>query len=389
MDKKFYKWASLVSIFVLSFIYFYLQIVHLEFSIFTNRDLGRAWGWLNGEFYWPGPEMSGGGNLPGPFFYFLLAPPLFFGNSIYYSLLWYISWMSLTFTLAFYFLMSLCRHKESLFFFPVIMLSLPLKTLHFSFAWNAAFAVFFHILSIFSLYRWRWEGRKIKYIYILALSIGLGIQVHFFISIYLFIFLLLWVFQKDKRFYDLIPFSLIISFLLLPYYLGLYFNIFEVSEYRTHDHDLIYVLYDLFSDTWFRNIKRYFFYFWPTFLIISLLILKSWIMKKKISVTSSTYRLLWLLSIPILISIIVARKKWYICLAPIFLLIICIKILDDLTPSKRRRALFLLFGSLFIYWGSTLAFERTGVGYLVLDNFSRSTWLYSLLIFLFYFLFFS
>jgi hypothetical protein len=49
------------------------------FYAFQSRDLGRALELLNGTPIFYGPEMTGGGNLPGPLYYLLLAPSLWFG----------------------------------------------------------------------------------------------------------------------------------------------------------------------------------------------------------------------------------------------------------------------------------------------------------------------
>ena len=77
---------DLFCIFIFAFLLFHFSVKNaLYLDIFTSRDILRAIGWLEGKPYWPGPEMSAGNNLPGPFFYFLLFPALLFGNNIYAS----------------------------------------------------------------------------------------------------------------------------------------------------------------------------------------------------------------------------------------------------------------------------------------------------------------
>ncbi len=49
------------------------------FYAFQTRDLRRAAELLAGHPIFYGPEMTGGGNLPGPFYYFLLLPSMLFG----------------------------------------------------------------------------------------------------------------------------------------------------------------------------------------------------------------------------------------------------------------------------------------------------------------------
>lgn len=46
------------------------------FYVFQTRDLNRASALLQGHAIFFGPEMTGGGNLPGPLYYYLLALPL-------------------------------------------------------------------------------------------------------------------------------------------------------------------------------------------------------------------------------------------------------------------------------------------------------------------------
>src|SRR4051812_2260841 len=57
-------------------------------TIYQARDIHRAWGLLSGHWIWHGPDLSGGGTAPGPFYYWLLALPLsVFGHSG--SLVWF------------------------------------------------------------------------------------------------------------------------------------------------------------------------------------------------------------------------------------------------------------------------------------------------------------
>ena len=47
----------------------FFTVNELYMDIYIQRDISRALGWLKGDFYWPGPEMSAGSNLPGPFLF--------------------------------------------------------------------------------------------------------------------------------------------------------------------------------------------------------------------------------------------------------------------------------------------------------------------------------
>lgn len=61
----------------------------MYFFVFQERDIHRALELLAGKLIFFGPEMTGGGNLPGPFYYVLLASALFFDPS------WESAWLCL------------------------------------------------------------------------------------------------------------------------------------------------------------------------------------------------------------------------------------------------------------------------------------------------------
>lgn len=49
------------------------------FTIFQERDLERARQMAKGEWIFFGPELSGGGHLPGAFYYYINAIPIWLG----------------------------------------------------------------------------------------------------------------------------------------------------------------------------------------------------------------------------------------------------------------------------------------------------------------------
>jgi hypothetical protein len=59
-------------------VFVYLRPGFYSSNIFIERDLTRAVAWSHWQGELNGPELSGGGRLPGPFLYLLLAFPLFF-----------------------------------------------------------------------------------------------------------------------------------------------------------------------------------------------------------------------------------------------------------------------------------------------------------------------
>ena len=63
--------------FLLRYPGFFIQ--GLVFYIFQDRDISRTQELLSGKMIFFGPELTGGGNLPGPFYYFLLSPAVALG----------------------------------------------------------------------------------------------------------------------------------------------------------------------------------------------------------------------------------------------------------------------------------------------------------------------
>ena len=146
------SWANTLYFFCFSFLLIlYVGEIHLYMDVFSQRDMLRSLGWLKGDFHWPGPEMSQGGALPGPFFYFLLAPPLLFGKNIFIqSFVWRAIWIALSWTAIFRFAeKKIFKHKESLLIFFMFFISCIGSSLFFplTFASNPCFALLFHVLA--------------------------------------------------------------------------------------------------------------------------------------------------------------------------------------------------------------------------------------------------
>ena len=345
---------QIISVFLLTFCFFYLCVEkHLPLDIFTARDILRALGWLEGSPYWPGPDMSAGNHLPGPFFYFLLFPPLLFGGSIYsHSVLWLVSWFALTYTVAFYFTTKIVEHKESrLIFFSVLIAAVgqtifaPLQ-----FAWNSGFSIIFHILALMNIYSWRQSNNSL-YLYILGFVIAFGIQVHFLLCVHIITVLLFMMFNLKKINPLTVCLFLFISFFpFLLYHLFEYFNFFEASSGFYIEH-LRFLKKEMFGEKWIKNIKNVLnlSYIIPLgfYLLLSLwkkIIHRKWLVKK------STIDLFIMVAVPIFIAIPSARMPWYTHFIPVFLILFLTKLCDDLMPVKRNKmaGFFLIYGLLLI-----------------------------------------
>ncbi len=364
--------------FSFSFFIFGLYTGHsIYWDIFTSRDIHRSLGWLEGRPYWPGPEMSGGNNLPGPFFYFLLFPALFFGKNIYsQALLWCLGWFALTYAVAFSFLGKIIKHRESLLIFLLLFVTAMGEPLFapFAYSWNAGFAVLFHILALTSLYYWR-ETNKNKYLCLLGLVIALGIQVHLLVVVHVITVLLFYGFDTHKK--SFLSICFFVSLAILPVCLyGIIIHFYESSFFDPVDH-LIFLIKDVFSGRWFKNIGKIFdFPVMGIFLFVLFMVFQK--REKKWPFTGSTGNLFAITAVPSLMGILGARTIWYMFFIPVFLMLFVSKCCDDLMPEnsdKRSDHLlvcgFILIGSLFLFNGDITSllsfiryFDETG-GYLV------------------------
>ena len=355
-NNLFLKWLNLFCIFSISFLFFYLFTKHsIYWDIFTARDIQRALGWLEGRIHWPGPEMSGGNNLPGPFFYFLLFPLKLFGENTYtYGILWLATWLSLTYTVAFLFLTKIIKSKEllliflSLFFFTGRNIFSPLQ-----YAWNPAFAIMFHVLSVVSLYFWR-ETNKTSYLYLTGLIIAFGMQIHLLTllhAITVFLFCLTDILnEKRKVLKSLFLFLFLISFPTLLYNILIFYNIFETSAVRKGH--IEWFIRETFQEKWLKRTLQVLnpIYIIPPFIFC--LFLTFWQKNKKLKThifTKSTKNLFVITIIPIVIGILCARTRWYTYFIPVCFLLLFSKGLNDLMPKQRSKKLNLLIAHCILF----------------------------------------
>ncbi len=234
----------------ITFFLLYLIVVPMEFYSgevsffqFQGRDIQRSIDFLNGKMIFFGPELTGGGNLPGPFYYLLLAIPLYFKPN------WYSVWVFfyyLTF-ISFYAISCLVINKRNQFIIQLSMfLSLTISSLftvgnqQFT---NASFAIPFSAF-IFCLLLFT-DKPKVKskkpYLYLTSFLIGLTIQLHystiiFLLSIFYFVFFQLEIKNLKDKVLTSINCFIFFLFPLLPYFFwkifpdalssqALYFNI--------------------------------------------------------------------------------------------------------------------------------------------------------------------
>lgn len=359
------EWLSLLSFFVFVFLIFYFFRDYTIFDIYTERDIQRSLNWLKGEFYWPGPEMTSGNNLPGPLFYFLLFPPLLFGENIYsQSLIWHFIWLSLTYTVAFHLANRICKHKESLYIFIMFLIVNIGSSLFqpLNYGWNASFSILFHLLAVMTLHYWRETGKN-SYLYFSGLVIGFGIQIHFLLSVHLLTAFLFFIFDK-KSVKSAVLFVLLFLLPSLPYLLMYGLDVFTISEYSTKY--LSNLTENIFTRNWFWSLSRitsFKPYLLGPFLFLFFLIIRKIIKRAlpvtkskeslfvlTVRVTKSTVNLLIITLPPLFISFFVGLYSWYTYFIPCCLMLLFSKLCDELMPKDQKKRLnyLLVYGGLFL-----------------------------------------
>ena len=335
--------TQLLAFFSLAFVIFYIGC-SFSWAVFSERDISRAGGWLEGRFYWPGPEMSGGNNLPGPFFYFLLFPAFLMGDSIYSQVaLWTTIWFALTYTVAFFFISKITSHRESLLVFLITFI-LNIYITNYSSMLNPEFAVMFHVLALIGLYYWR-EKRNSLYLYLTGLVIALGIQVHLLVALHILTVLLFYIIDQSerKKVKTLLLFLLLVFSPVLIYSALKHFQVFETSGNNYTGH-INYTLKQIFSEKWFRNIKKFIVPFIPFFTFCFILTLWRKYKVKKRVLKPATKNLFIITAIPFLVAILGAGKDWYMLFLPVLSIILISKWLDDCMPDNSSKKINFLLG---------------------------------------------
>ncbi len=192
---------------LLSFILIYFpdSAQKMIYYIFQERDISRAQELLNGSFIFFGPELTGGGNLPGPFYYFLLTPPLLLGFGWMGAWYWMLILLSLGGALGWYYF----RTKFGLLAaFLWLMLFLLAKTTTgiIKFFVNPSFSIFFIVLINISILRAFTETcvQKRGRAFIGAcFFVGLAIQLHYSNIPYIFALITLQLFAKKLKIFSI------------------------------------------------------------------------------------------------------------------------------------------------------------------------------------------
>jgi hypothetical protein len=224
--KRFLDFLEFLLISIYSFLFFSHIWSFSYFLIFQDRDLERAKQLAGGSLVFFGPEMLGGGNLPGGFYYYLLSIPYLLGLN--WSACWYlmIILLSTGIGLAWIFIASMFGYFSAIIFISLIFNSAALLIVE-GFFLNPSFLPFFTICSIIglSLTFSKVPVSKNRYWMATCFLVGLSMQIHFnaFFILLSGIFLQLTaqrikINQLNRRYFFM---GLIIFVLtILPYYIS-------------------------------------------------------------------------------------------------------------------------------------------------------------------------
>ena len=177
-----------IIIFAIFYLIFYLKKDDFYITTLSHIDILTAMDWLKGQFNWLGPQIPyQTGNLPGPFFYFLIIPPLLLKEPYTFLILYTIAWLSLTFTSAFYFVKNITKNQFSPVLFLILLLTSNFFIEYIMFLpLNNLFSILFHLVIMISLFKWQ-EKKNDLWLLFIGLFMGLGIQIHHSILFHLVI----------------------------------------------------------------------------------------------------------------------------------------------------------------------------------------------------------
>ena len=171
------------------------------FYVFQIRDLQRATDLITGQLIFYGPEVTGGGNLPGPFYYFLLAAAL--AVKAHWTSAWFLLLLLVSVSLAcgwrlFRTQISLVSALLWLGLFSLSAYSLRIMLSFLNVSYLLPFAVLIFI-CIYRTYDTTNENDRRKYFLANHLLLGLAVQLHLSILSLWIALLFLHLFARPLR----------------------------------------------------------------------------------------------------------------------------------------------------------------------------------------------
>lgn len=148
------------------------------FTVFQARDLSRAAAAADGNLFLWGPETTGGGNLPGGFYYWLISIPYLFGLG--WTGVWHL--MAALDALTVVLIWNFLRHfgVTAASFGVLFYVSAPVRINMFKLFWNPSFLPMFAVVALIGIAFAFSERRHANWAWPLAgVFIGLAMQIHF------------------------------------------------------------------------------------------------------------------------------------------------------------------------------------------------------------------
>jgi hypothetical protein len=188
----------------------------LDFSVFIYqaRDLFRIDEIIQGTPIFYGPEMFGGGHLPGPFYYLMYLLPYHYGGIEAVA-----SWHYIYYSIAVSVLCNFAYKRWGRISALIILILLCFSIFHRDQLYsnfNPSASPIFQVLILILILKLKdkWSS---KHWFLLCTIINLSLQIHF--SFILFYIYVLFVFRKQKK-TNIIYGLAASSFVLLPYFFG-------------------------------------------------------------------------------------------------------------------------------------------------------------------------
>ncbi|MES2962609.1 MAG: hypothetical protein V4760_01880 [Bdellovibrionota bacterium] len=159
----------------IAFVHYLSYGFHLP-TTYQARDLNRALDLFQGHFTWPGPELSGGGRLPGPFYYWLLALPLSVSTSVESPLIFLYLMSGIAAAIVWYFLETTFSRAVGLAGYFLFLNSVAIRTNITSY-WNPSYSIALLVLVIGLRLKFP-KAMPRRFLVVSGLLCGLSLQLH-------------------------------------------------------------------------------------------------------------------------------------------------------------------------------------------------------------------
>ena len=231
MSSKISNHLFIVTLFLTSYFIFDPHNINFSWMAFQERDFDKAVKFILGEkLSYLGPEISGGGYLPGPFLTLLYTIPTFIFKEPIGIFLFLQFCFVLNLIISFYLLKKYYSTELAWISFLIMMTSSSMYMYVFS-AWHAAITPTLFLITLIAIDR-AVSTFQSYWFYIIGIIYGISVQVHgsSFLFIILTLFLILTI--KRKQTFKIILFILCGFFTTFTYYLIHDYNLdFENSVF--------------------------------------------------------------------------------------------------------------------------------------------------------------